>query len=44
MQVAEAMHVDEDVILAWPPDKFERWVAFYRIKRADQEKEAKRGR
>lgn len=42
MQVAMRLHLDEDVILAWPPEKFERWVAFFRVERENAEREAKR--
>ena len=44
MQVAQELKVDEDVILQWPPEKFERWVAFFRIQRAEVEKAQKQRR
>lgn len=31
-QVALELGIDEELILTWPRDKFERWVAFLRLR------------
>lgn len=37
MQLASDLHIDIDEVLKWDATKFERWVAFFRIK-ADRAK------
>lgn len=42
MQVAHELNVDEDEVLAWPKEKFERWVAYLTVS-AELRKKANKG-